>query len=122
MSHLEGKLLMSIETKHYISCVPAILFIFEKLSIQRTFCDDGNCLYLLSNMVTLCNYWALEMSLTEFLILLNFINRNLNLNSHVTNNYYIGQHSSGETFACVHKNMLHMEVWQSIEDCLNKPQ
>lgn len=83
MSHLEGKLLMSIETKHYISCVSAILFIFEKLSIQRTFCDDGNCLYLLSNMVTLCVYWALEMSLTEFLILLNFINHNVNLNSHM---------------------------------------
>ena len=83
MSHLEGKLLMSNETKHYISCVSAVLFIFKKLSIQRTFFDDGNCLYLLSNMVTLCVYWALEMSLTEFLILLNFINHNVNLNSHM---------------------------------------
>lgn len=46
-----GQLLMSIETKYYISCVPAILFIFEKLSTQRTFYDDGNCLYLLSNIV-----------------------------------------------------------------------
>ena len=54
--HLEGKLLMSNETKHYISCVSAVLFIFKKLSIQRTFFDDGNCLYLLSNMVTLCVY------------------------------------------------------------------
>ena len=62
-SNFEGNLLLSTETKNCISCVPATLLIVQHSAIQRTFCDNGNVLYLLSNMVALCGYWALKMSL-----------------------------------------------------------